>query len=178
METFECINTRRSIRKFSDKPIKKEIIGKLVMTAMNTPTWKNTQIGRFTAITNRDKINELIDIMNPWNKKFAGEAPLLMAISAVDKRSGYERDGTFSSCYKDGYTFFDCGATCQTFCLAAHSMGIGTCILGWFDPEKAAQIINLPEGEVLPVIVACGYPLEDSKLPRRREINQVLRYID
>ena len=52
-----------------------------------------------------------------------------MALSAVNKRSGYEKDGTPSTIFGDAYTHFDLGCVAQTFCLAAHDEGIGTCLL-------------------------------------------------
>ena len=59
METLECIETRRSIRKFTEKPIERPIIEKLISEAQFAPTWKNSQTSRFTAITDRRVLDEI-----------------------------------------------------------------------------------------------------------------------
>lgn len=177
METLKCIETRRSIRKFSDKPIEKELIEKLVYEAQLAPTWKNSQTTRFTAVTDRSVLGEICAALPGFNAAVVGSCPLLMAVSAVTGRSGFERDGTPTTPLGEAYTFFDCGATVQTFCLAANDLGIGTVILGIFDPIKIKALLDVSESEELVVLVACGYTDCDAQMPQRRPLGDVLRTI-
>ncbi|WOL39944.1 nitroreductase family protein [Pyramidobacter sp. YE332] len=48
MEALECIRGRRSVRRFSDAPVAKEEIERIVDTARFAPTWKNSQTVRYT----------------------------------------------------------------------------------------------------------------------------------
>lgn len=175
METLKCIETRRSIRKYIEKPIEKELIEKLVLEAQNAPTWKNSQTTRFTAVTDRDVLDEICTALPSFNSAIVGHCPLLMAVSAVTKRSGFERDGTPTTVLGEAYTYFDCGATVQTFCLAAHDLGIGTVILGIFEPAKIKTLLNIPDNENLVVLVACGYSEIDPPAPLHRPLGDVLR---
>ena len=60
-ETMNTILTRRSIRKFTDKPIPKEILEDLVRAALHAPSGMGKQTWKFTVITNKDTIKRLAD---------------------------------------------------------------------------------------------------------------------
>ncbi len=185
METLKCIETRRSIRKFADKPVDRELIEKIVAAAQMAPTWKNTQTARFAAITSRegiDRIRSLLDSENSklgaWNSSILSTCTVLMAVSAVKHKSGHDSRGEPSTAYGDGYTFFDCGAAVQSFCLAAHDLGVGTVILGHFDIYKVSELSAIADDEELVVLIACGYPAEAPEMRKRLETKEVLRFLD
>ncbi len=50
MDAQTCILTRRSVRKFTDEPVSRELLEKVVALAAYAPSWKNTQISRYLAI--------------------------------------------------------------------------------------------------------------------------------
>lgn len=177
METLECIESRRSIRKFNEKPIEKELIEKLIIESQFAPTWKNSQTTRFTAVTDRESLDRLCDALPSFNATIVRSSPLLIAVSAVTKRSGFERDGTPTTVLGEAYTYFDCGATVQTLCLAANDLKIGTVILGIFDPVKIKPLLGIPDNEDLVVLVACGYHDSEPQKPSRRALEDVLRII-
>ncbi len=177
METLKCIETRRSIRKYTDRPLERDLIEKLVFEAQNAPTWKNSQTTRFTAITDRPVLDEICTALPSFNSAIVGHCPLLIAVSAVTKRSGFERDGTPTTILGEAYTYFDCGATVQTLCLAANDMGLGTVILGIFEPVKIKSLLNIPDSEDLVVLVACGYSETDASAHQCRPLGDVLRII-
>ncbi|NCB74144.1 MAG: nitroreductase [Clostridia bacterium] len=177
METLKCIETRRSVRKFSDKPIDKDLIETLAQAAQLAPTWKNSQTARFTALSDRKILNELCAALPAYNAAIVGSAPLLIAVSSVTGRSGFERDGTPTTILGEAYTYFDCGAATQTLCLAANDLGIGTVILGIFDHEVLRAVFKIPETENLVALVACGYKNDEPQMPPRRPLNDVLRFI-
>jgi hypothetical protein len=63
-------------------------------------------------------------------------------MTCVTGRCGYERDGSFSTPKGDRWEMFDAGIAAQTFCLAAHEMGLGTVIMGVFDENKVNEVID------------------------------------
>ena len=177
METLKNIETRRSIRAFSDKPVGKNEIEGMVRAAALAPSWKNSQTARFTAVTDKELLSSICDTLIDWNKKIVSGASLLIAVSAVTGRAGFNKDGSPASVYGEGYTFFDCGAAVENLCLAANDMGIGTVILGIFDPDKIRALLEIPEGEAPVVLIACGYKAETPLEPKRRPIEEILRVI-
>ncbi len=132
MEFLECVKTRRSVRRFTGEAVSAEMIRDIVEVAAYSPSWKHTQITRYTLLTDRDMIDKMAEEMVlgfEFNTKTMKSAPALMVISYVAKRSGYERDGSFSTPKGDGFEMYDAGIASQTFCLAAHEKGLGTVIL-------------------------------------------------
>lgn len=178
MELKYCIETRRSIRKFEEREVPQELIIQLVDQASYAPSWKNTQTVRYNAIYNRDIIQKIADnavLGFEWNKKIISAAPVLIVVTSVDNRSGYERDGSFSTSKNTHWQSFDAGLSVQNFCLSAHENGLGTVILGIFDEVKIAEMIHIPQGESVSALIPMGYPSEQPEMPKRKPTEDLLR---
>ena len=180
MEALECIKTRRSIRKFKDEPVAHETVDAIVEAASMAPSWKNTQITRYYVVENPDIKQEIADncvLDFEFNQKTINRAPQLVVVGMVEKRCGYERDGSFSTSKEDRWEMYDAGIASQTFCLAAHDMGVGTVILGIFDEDKVAKAISLPEGQKVAALIAMGYPDQECEAPKRKTVEELVNYI-
>ena len=101
---------------------------------------------------------------------------MLVATIIVDKRSGFERDGSYTTSREDNWQAFDNGVATQTFCLAAHEKGLGTVIMGMYDIDKAAEILDVPEGQLLMALIAIGYPDEDPAVPKKKTVEDLLKF--
>lgn len=180
MDALECIKSRRSIRKFKENPVDRETIQQIVDAARFSPSWKNTQIVRYHVIEDASILEHIANncvLDFEFNQKTISRAPQLVVISMIEKRCGYERDGSFSTSKEDRWEMFDAGIASQTFCLAAHDMGVGTVILGIFDEDKIAKAISLPEGQKVAALIAMGYPNQECDAPPRKEVEQLINYI-
>ena len=47
MELQTCIDQRRSVRKYMDKPVPRELIREIIQAAIMAPSWKNSQVSRY-----------------------------------------------------------------------------------------------------------------------------------
>lgn len=180
MEALECIKTRRSIRKFKEEAVSHDTIDAIIAAAAMAPSWKNTQISRYNIIENRNILNDIADncvLDFEYNQKTIKRAPQLVVVSMIEKRCGYEKDGSFTTSKEDRWEMFDAGIASQTFCLAAHDMGIGTVILGIFDEDKVAKAINLPEGQRVAALIAMGHPAQECEAPKRKGVEELVRYL-
>lgn len=176
MEIIEGIQTRRSVRKFQDKAVPHDVLEQVIAAAAYAPSWKNTQISRYIAIEGRETIDALAEQYASFNARTLSTAPLLIAQTCVTKRSGYERDGSFTTDRGAGWEMYDCGIAAQTFCLAAHEAGLGTVILGIFDRPALEKHLHVPEGQELVALIAVGYPDQDPAAPRRKTVSDLLTY--
>lgn len=177
MDAITCIKTRRSIRKFKTETISKDVIKDLVLTASYAPSWKNTQTTRYIAITDpetKDRISK--ECCNEHNQGIIDGAPVLIATTIMDKRSGFERDGSYTTIREDNWQSFDNGVAVQTFCLAANEKGLGTVIMGMYDIDKAAEILEVPEEQLLMALIAVGYPDEEPAVPKRKAVEDILKF--
>lgn len=177
MDAITCIKTRRSVRKFKNEEVSKDIIEDLVLTASYAPSWKNTQTTRYIAITDSHIRQRLADeCCGAHNQEIINNAPMLVATTIVDKRSGFERDGSYSTSREDNWQAFDNGVATQTFCLAAKDKGLGTVIMGLYDINKAEEILEVPEGQLLMALIAVGYPDEEPSVPKKKTVEDLLMF--
>ncbi len=177
MNVTECIETRRSVRKFKDMPVPTELFCEIVDTARYYPSWKHTQIARYHIITNPAMKAEIANNCVcdfKFNTKTLLNTPAIVVITYKTGRCGYEKDGTFSTTKEDRWEMFNAGIAAQTFALAAHDKGVGTCIMGIFDEFKIADVLGLPEDQKIGVIMAAGFPDEEPATPPRKNVEFIL----
>lgn len=177
MNTIECINTRRSIRKFTEESVSHDTIQKIIEAASMAPSWKNTQIARYTVVESKELKDKIAaEATMPFNAKTIDAAPAIVAVSVVKNRCGYERDGSFTTIKGDSWQMFDAGVATQTFCLAAHEYGIGSVILGIFDYEKVGKMLEIPETQEMVALIVIGHPAESPEAPKRKTVEDLLTY--
>lgn len=178
MTANECIRGRRSIRQFKDTPVSREVLENFVETASYAPSWKHTQITRYIAVEGslKDRIADECTSAYAKNGEIIKNAPLLVAVTFIKNRSGFERDGSFSTPKEGGWQMFDAGIATEAFCLAAYEQGLGTVILGIFDEAKAASLLDIPEDRELVALIPVGYPAEEPVAPRRKPVEELLSY--
>ena len=181
METIKCIKERRSIRKFQDKKVPRDVMGEIIGAAAYAPSWKNTQVTRYIVTEDREKMKRIADscVMGfEYNIDTLRNAPALVVVTMIKGRSGLEKDGSATTPKGADWGVFDTGIAAQTFCLAAHDMGIGTVIMGIFDENRVSEIVDVPEGQQVAALIAMGYPAEEPRAPRRKEISDLVTFAD
>ena len=100
----------------------------------------------------------------------------LVVLTMIKERSGYERDGSFSTPLATHWQSFDAGIAAQTFCLSAHALGLGTVIMGIYDPAEVAKVVEIPEGQEVAALIALGHPAQDPQAPARKDVDTLLRF--
>jgi nitroreductase len=169
MEAYwEILKERRSIRQFQRKSIPEEFIFKIVNAVQWSPSWANTQCWEVIHIQNQEIRSQIQKTVSPRNPAYQAiiEAPLLLALVARRKQSGYYK-GKPSTLYGDWF-MYDLGIVTQTVCLAARALGLGSVIVGLFDHKKASDILEIPIEYALVSLIPIGYPANHPKAPRRK----------
>lgn len=177
MTANECIRGRRSIRKFTNQPVSHELMAQVIETASYAPSWKHTQITRYIAVEGekKDTLAKCTSIF-PGNGVIMENAPMVVAVTMIKGRSGYERDGSFSTPKGDRWQMFDAGVASEAFCLAAYEQGLGTVIMGLFDEAEATKLLELPEDRELVALIPVGYPAETPVAPKRKAVDDLLSF--
>jgi len=179
MNVIECIKTRRSVRRFTEDLVSKELFEEIIDIARMAPTWKNTQTLRYMLIQDKDIINKICDeclLGFEHNSKTVSKCNNLVLLLQVNGRCGYERDGSFTTSKGAGWEMFDAGIAAQTFCLAAHDKGIGSVILGIFDDAKVAEVAGVPEGQTVAALIPIGTPAFAPDATPRKEVSELVSY--
>ena len=98
MNVSDCIKMRRSIRKYKPDHIDHSIIDSIISIASYSPSWKNTQITRYIAIEDPSILKKIADDYTPvYNSNIIRQIPMLVAVTFIKSRSGFERDGSYST---------------------------------------------------------------------------------
>ncbi len=179
METKKCIETRHSVRKFTEEPVSRQAVEELVHLASCAPSWKNTQVVRYYAVEDpeiKKNIAENCVLGFVYNTKTIMRAPLLMVLTCVHGISGFEKDGEPTTGKGDRWEVFDGGIAAQTLSLAAHDMGLGAVIMGIFDDKKVAEALGCPEEEIPMALIALGHPAAEAKGPGRKDVSELLTW--
>lgn len=176
MELQDCIRTRRSVRKFTDEPVSHALLEQAVSLAAWAPSWKNTQISRYIAIEDPGALQTICEKYAAFNGRIIGGCKTLIAQTFVKTRSGFERDGSFSTDREGGWQYYDCGIAAQTLCLAAHDLGLGTVIMGIFDRRGLEEFLQIPEDQELMALIAVGHPEGEASAPKRKDVETLLSY--
>lgn len=159
MDAMTTIRTRRSVRKFTDKPVDEQTVRELLGAAMSAPSAGNEQPWEFIVVRDKELLKKIGDI-NEY-AGYAHKAPVSILTCGNLKYS------KFKSATHEGYWVEDVSAATQNLLLAAHALGLGAVWTGIhpFEDRMAGfkQLFRLPQ-EVLPLaLVVVGYPASTLK---------------
>lgn len=160
MDALEAIRTRRSIRKYKDRPVEKEKLEKVLEAARWAPSAGNLQDREFVVIDNERKRKELVNVS--MLQPFVLEAPVVILVCV-----NYRRIAPYGRRGEELYTVQGSAAAIQNLMLAANALGLGTCWIGAFREDRVSSLLNLPE-HVRPVaVITLGYADEKPSSDRR-----------
>jgi nitroreductase len=183
MDVMEAIKGRRSIRKYSDRPVSDDTLQTLLEAARWAPSWANTQCWRLVVIRDKETKFRLADTLKgtrPGRPNPATEAvrsaPVVIAACAERGVSGFykgEDDKSLPATDKGDYWYmFDVALAVHNLSLAAHALGLGTVHTGLMDAAAAGKILGLPENVVLVELVPLGWPDEQPAPRPRKEVSE------
>lgn len=185
MEVLEAIKARRAIRKYKSTPVDDKTIELVLEAARWAPSWKNTQCWRFIVVrddnTKAELANSLVKVDagdavfdNP-SIKAVKQAPVVIVACAQMGKSGYNL-GKPDADKGDCWYMYDVALAMQNLALAAYSQGLGTVTVGGMDAQKAASILELPEDFRVVTLTPLGYPDQEVKPTRRKELSEIVFY--
>ncbi len=172
-ETLRLLYQRGSCRHFKDTKIPEEILEQILGAAVYAPSAGNLQNFSIVKIEDPERRNELMKICG--NQRFIGEAPVNLVICFDQRRNmrWAEIDvAPFTHTSSVVWFLLDVqltGIIGQAMCIAADSLGLGSCYVGTalMQAEKVINLLELPMGVFPGTLVSIGYPAE--KIPNIHE---------
>ena len=191
MELLEAIKNRRSIRKYREEPVPREVLEQLLEAACWAPSADNQQPWYFVALTRKEEIDLLRETMErvaeeirphleelfPRHPRVVNEttaflrrlggAPVYVLVF-LQKDYGRVRDSMLEST----------AAAIQNLLLAAHEQGLGTC---WVNAVTglgygaALQELFAPDKGEFVSLVTLGYSDQKARAPGRKPDRWVIR---
>lgn len=192
---YENMDKRRSLRHFSDKPIPKEVIEKIIMTASSAPSGAHKQPWTFCVVSdpaiksairqaaeveeyenyhgrmNEEWLNDLTPFATDWHKPFLEIAPYLIVIFKQSYGLNEERQQS-----KHYYVSESIGIAVGFLLAAIHQAGLVALTHTPSPMNFLQKILKRPENERPFLLIPIGYAAENAEVPniQRKTTEEVL----
>lgn len=167
MEVFECIITRRSIRKYLDTSVEWDKVGTILEAGRLAPNSGNIQDYNFIVVQDEDKRKAIAEasLRQHWMSK----APVHIVVCADLKKS----ERFYGVRGNRLYSIQNCAAAIENMLLTANSLGLGACWVGAFDENVVSRVLGIPDYARPQAIITIGYSDEKPKTPQRFPLTTV-----
>lgn len=154
---LSVINSRRSVRKYTNEPVTETDIRQILEAAMNAPSAGNEQAWQFIVMTDKKVMEEFSKLnQNVGYLKNAAAAILVCGDTSLEKYAGYN--------------FHDCCAATENILLAIHAKGLGgvwgAIFLNTVDGNRT--LLNLPDNLIPVSVIPFGHIEEKTQKPESR----------
>jgi nitroreductase len=149
---YEKIISRRSIRKYKQKPIPEETLERCLDAARLSPSGANRQPLKYVIVNDGELLTKVFQATRwagylPEYGPSADEAPqayfVILLDTNISKSPGH-----------------DAGIAAMSISMVAFDEGLGSCMLGSIDRVKLREVLKVPEHLQILFLVALGYPAE------------------
>lgn len=169
MTLEEAIRSRRSVRRFTEEPVPRETILKLLELACWVP--HAAECWRFVIVQEQERKEQLAEAAR---QKWIAAAPVIIVVGAD---LGMRPDLAWrwdAAHWWELFPIQDTAAAIQTLMLVAAQEGLGTCWIGSFNEGETARVVEFPF-PVRPVaMVVLGRPADEPSERTRRPVDEVV----
>jgi len=161
---LDIIYRRRSIRRYTNRPVAPELVSELLRAAMSAPSAGNEQPWQFVVITRRELLDRIPDL-HP-HAGMTREAQLAILVCGDLHREKHE-----------GFWVQDCSAATENLLLAAAGLGLGAVWCGVHPrrerEEGLRSLLGIPRHVVPFALIPIGWPAEEKGSSDRYDASRV-----
>ncbi len=170
---------RRSVRRYSDREVSRELLDTILGAAMRAPTCGNMQL--YSVVVTRSPEGKAALAPAHFNQPMITEAPVVLTVCAdfnrftrwcelSDADPGYDNFLSFMSAVSDATIY------AQQIVAIAESEGLGTCYLGTvtYNADKISDVLGLPDLCVPVACITLGWPMEEGVETERLPLRAVM----
>jgi nitroreductase len=174
MNFTELILKRQRNRKYQEQPVEEDKIRQCLETARMAPSANNAQNWHFVVVNDPVLKQQVAkQAASLGMNKFVQQAPVIIAVVA-EKPLFINRVGNLIQ-DKD-YVQIDMGITVEHLCLQATELGLGSCIIGWFNEKAIKKLLQIPAKRRLLLLITLGYPADQQRDKIRKPFKQVVSF--
>lgn len=162
MTVLEAIKKRYSCRNYIEKSIEKEKLDQVLEAARLAPSAKNLQDWRFVVVTDKAQKRKLVEAAN--NQIFLEKAGAIIVACTISDYMMW--------CGQPAGVI-DVAIALEHICLQATELGLATCWIGSFYPEKVKSILNIPNDIAIVELMALGYPADRPNMSGREPVEKI-----
>jgi len=157
----DCLVQRRSIRKFKNENIPKEIMDEIFSLCRYSPTANDSQSFYYVAIQNKDDIEFLAKSRGDSSSFLIGAPIVVLVATDQTKTLRLIPDANIAATY---------------YMMAAFTHDIGTCMVAEMNTPEIKGRFNIPQNDHVACAIATGYIDEEKDIPNRRNITDFVIY--
>ncbi len=172
------IKTRRSIRKYIDKPIDKNAVSQILESGRLAPSGNNTQPWRYIVVRSDETRDKLASASN--NQRWMTQAPVhIVCVADIRCREKGDEPIVLDENSSSGNLkkiIRDTAISTGYIMLEAQRQRLGTCWIAWFEQNDIRPVLNIPEDKYVVGIITLGYADENPKPRPRKSPDEIIRY--
>lgn len=166
MDFQDLMRKRYSVRSYESKAVPKDVLSGVLEAGRLAPTAANRQAFRIIVINTEKAKDKLLEI---YRSEWFVQAPLVLGVVSLPQENWIRRDGK-------NYADVDAAIVMDHMILAAADLGLGTCWIGAFDPDKTRSLLSLPEGSEPVAFTPLGYPADEASEKKRKNLEELVVY--
>jgi nitroreductase len=165
MDVLEAIKKRYSCRAFKPVPIEEEKLNKILEAARLAPSARNLQDWRFVVVTETETKKQL-------------------SVAANNQKPVAQAGAVIVGCSNSDYVMrcgqhiapIDVAIALEHIALEATELGLATCWIGSFYPDKVKPILGIPEDIQIIELMTIGYPADTQPKQDRKPLDSIVSY--
>ena len=162
MDLYTAINTRRSVRSYTDAPVSRDVLKRIVQAGIEAPTGCNMQLRQFIVVDDADVIAQLADL------GVTKGAPAAVVILMDPQGTPYGE-----------FWVQDASATMENMLLAAVAEGLAACwVEGQVTPKEPElrKILHVPDGLRIWSVMPVGTPTAQPDRPPKPSLEDIVHF--
>ena len=157
----DVVLSRRSIRRYEQKEIPKDVLDKILDAGRQAPSAANRQPWHFIVVTDPEIKKELSKGM--FNRFIKDTPVTIVGCAHKDLIAGK-------------WSIISTTIALHNMVVAAWAMGIGSCWVGDFNEEKIKKLLNIPESWNIVALISFGYPAEKPQPRKKKSIEEIVSF--
>lgn len=154
----------------------KELIERCLEAARLAPSACNAQPWHFVVVEKQALRRELAEesrLPGTQMNRFVFDSPVVIALLAERPNITSQIGG-----FLKGKPFYlmDLGIVAEHICLQAAELGLGSCMIGWFNERRVARLLGLSPGKRVALLITIGYAGDESKPKRRKGLEEIVTW--
>jgi nitroreductase len=164
MDFSELVRQRQSVREYSSRPVERDKLDLLREAVRLAPSASNSQPWTLIFVDDpglRERVAKACYSRVLSFNSFALQAPVIAVLTQERPRVITQIGGRIKD---KEYPLIDIGVAAAHFCLQAAELGLGTCMIGWFQEQKIKDLLHIPQATGVGLLITVGYseaPLRD-----------------
>jgi nitroreductase len=168
------IETRRSIRSYTSRPVEDETVARLLEAARLAPSGSNTQPWHFIVVRSRETMEKLVHADH--RQAFMLQAPVFL-VCVADMKARTDREVSVREESPDEelkQIIRDTAIATEHIVLEARHLGLSTCWTGWFRQDDVRPVLGIPEDKYVVCILTLGYSDATPRPVPRRSLEEIV----